>query len=179
MFMKRMLYMLLVMALSLSAFSQGAPRQVPGTEGTKTHDEAKINSTIPAFQFATAAGKFITNADLPANKPVILALFSPTCDHCQRAVAAIKDKMNLFGDAVIIFVTSISNFSELENFEKISEISLFPSIHVCAAQDAFITKFFMPNWILPQVMVYNKQQKLQKIFYETVNTDSLLVYMKK
>ena len=119
MFMKRMLYSLLFMALSLSAFSQGAPRQVPGTEGTKTHNEAKINSTIPAFQFATAAGKFITKADLPANKPVILALFSPTCDHCQRAVAAIKDKMNLFGDAVIIFVTSISNFSELENFEKI------------------------------------------------------------
>jgi hypothetical protein len=94
-------------------------------------------------------------------------------------VAAIKDKMNLFSDAVIIFVTSISNFSELGNFEKISEISLFPSIQLCAAQDAFITKFFMPNWILPQVMVYNKQQKLQKIFYETVNTDSLLVYMKK
>ena len=117
--MKRILYTLLLLAISLSAFSQGAPRQVPGTQGTKTHDEAKINSTIPAFQFATAAGKFITNADLPANKPVILALFSPTCDHCQRAVAAIKDKMNLFGDAVIIFVTSISNFSELENFEKI------------------------------------------------------------
>ncbi len=177
--MKRILNSLFLFTLSLSAYSQGAPKQVPGTEGQKTHDEAKVNSTIPPFQFATSAGKFMTNADLPANKPVILALFSPTCDHCQRAVASIKDKMNLFGDAVIIFVTSISNYSELENFEKISEISLYPTIHVCAAQDAFIAKFFMPNWILPQVMVYNKQQKLQKIFYETVNTDSLMTYMRK
>ncbi|GBL36077.1 hypothetical protein EMGBS15_16720 [Filimonas sp.] len=177
--MRRISCIVLLLIANLSAFSQGAPRQVPGTEGQKSHDEAKVNSSIPVFQFVTAQGKFISEADLPKNKPVIMALFSPTCDHCQRAVAAIKERMNDFNEATIIFVTSITNFSELDNFEKITELGNYPNLYVCAAQDAFITKFFMPNWILPQVMVFNKQQKLKKIYYETINTDSVLNYMKK
>jgi len=39
------------------------PKQVPGTEGQKTHDEAKINSLLPSFQFVTPAKIFLTEKD--------------------------------------------------------------------------------------------------------------------
>ncbi|HOZ52207.1 MAG TPA: redoxin domain-containing protein [Chitinophagaceae bacterium] len=175
----RILSLIVFSLFPLLSFSQGTPKQVPGTEGQKTHPEAPINSTIPVFQYITSSGKFITDSDLPKNKPIVMALFNPTCDHCQKAIVEMKEKNEQFKNVTIVFVSSIANYVDLDNFVKITGVSTYPNFYICAAQDNFITSYFMPNWILPQVMVYNKQRKLKKIFYETINTDSLLTYLNK
>ena len=175
----RILIFFVLLGSPILCFSQGAPKQVPGTEGQKTHDEASINSSLPVFQYITSTGKFITDTDLPKNKPIVMALFNPTCDHCQKAIVEMKEKNEVFKNVTIVFVSSIANYTDLDNFVKITDVSTYPNFYICAAQDRFITSYFMPNWILPQVMVYNKQRKLKKIFYETINTDSLLTYLNK
>ncbi len=153
------------------------PKQIPGTQ--KVHEERPLNSPLPAFHFVTSDEKFITEKDLLPGKPVILALFNPNCDHCLKAVNTIREKIEQFYNVQIVFVTSILNFGELKNFVQIADIARFNNIHVCATQDTYISSTFMPNWILPQIMVYNKDRKLKKIFYEEVQTDSLLYYLFK
>jgi hypothetical protein len=153
------------------------PKQIPGTEGQKVHEEAAVNSLLPNFQMATVSGKLITKADLPKNKPTVFALFNPTCDHCQHAIDAFKQQIHRFKDVNIVFVTSVMNFADLDHFIKLAGVSMYPNFYICAVQDDFITKFFMPNYILPQIMLFNKQQKLKKIFYETISADSAFHYL--
>jgi len=176
--MNKIIFILLIAIWPLATFAQ-TPKQVPGTEGQKTHDEAAINSMPPNFQFIKNDGTYFSNKDLPKNKPMIFALFSPNCDHCQKAVAEMKAKTAMFKDATIVFVTFGTNFKELESFVQTTGVGDLKNFYICAAPDRWITSYFMPNYILPQVIVFNKQQKLKKIFYETINTDSLNFYMNK
>jgi len=156
---------------------QETPKRAPGT--TDAHPEAKINSPLPAFQFVTPSKTFLTEKDLPKDKPIVFALFNPTCDHCQVAFNEIRKNMERYKDASIVFVTFADNFAELDDFIKTNNGSGIPNLHVVAARSEFITNFFMPNYILPQIMTFNKQRKLKKIFYEKVQTDSLLTYLNK
>ena len=159
--------------------SNSAPKQIPGTEGQKMHDEAKVNSLLPSFYFATDTEKFLTEKDLAKNKSIVLALFNPTCDHCLQVAYAIRDHYKLFENVSVVFVTSVTNIGGLHGFALSSELKRYSNVHFCATTDAFIAKTFMPNWILPQVMLFNKQRKLKKIFYETVNADSMHYYLIK
>lgn len=161
------------------AVAQSAPKQIPGTEGQKTHPEAAVNSTIPPFRYVTHQRKFITNQDIPVNKPVIMVLFNPTCDHCQKAAQILKDNKALFGQSTVVLVTFVSNFGELEGFVQSQGLAMEPNFFICAAEEKAITSYFMPNYILPQILVYNKQHKLKKVFYETMQADSVQYYMTK
>lgn len=175
--MKPFVFSFLFLLAFQTAFSQGSPKQAPGTEGQKTHPEAAVNSLLPPFRYVTHQGKFITNKDIPANKPVIMVLFNPTCDHCMRAAQLLKENRNLFSNATIVLVTFVSNFAELEGFVLSQGLSMEKNFFICAAEEKAITSYFMPNYILPQVLVYNKQHRLKKIFYEIIQADSTHHYM--
>ena len=180
--MKQLLFSLLIsISLLPASYAQQAPtekvKQIPGT--TNVHEELPINSLLPSFHFVTYKENFITESNLPKGRPTIMALFNPNCDHCLKATLAIKEKMESFYNVNIVLVTSIINFGELKDFVMNAELARYSNVFVCATQDSYISKTFMPNWILPQVMVYNKDRKLKKIFYETVQTDSLLHYLFK
>ncbi len=167
----------MVSSQSFAQAKQEQVKQIPGTQ--KEHEEMPINSVLPPFHFVTHKEVFITEADIPKNKPIVMTLFNPNCDHCLQAAMAIKDKMEAFRNVTIIFVTSILNFSELNSFVQIAELGKYPNVFVCATQDEYISKTFMPNWILPQVQLYNVNRKLKKTYYENIQTDSLLTYLYK
>lgn len=177
--MKRIAFTLLFLLTASSLFSQSAPKQIPGTEGQKTHPEAAVNSTIPPFRYVTHQRKFITNQDIPVNKPVIMFLFNPTCDHCHKAAQILKENKAMFGQSTVVLVTFVSNFAELEGFVQSQGLAMEPNFFICAAEEKAITSYFMPNYILPQILVYNKQHKLKKVFYETIQADSVQHYMLK
>ncbi len=161
------------------AVEHNTPKQVPGTEGQKTHDEAKINSLLPSFQFVTPAKIFLTEKDIPKNQSVIFALFNPTCDHCINAAKDVVSKMDSLQNTTIFFVTFTSNFNDLGAFITNTNAGQFPNFHVCAAEQQFILNHFMPNYIMPQIMIYNKQHKLKKIFYEKIEKDQLIGLLNK
>lgn len=157
--------------------NQTQVKQIPGTQ--KEHEEMPLNAALPPFHFVTHNEVFITEADIPKHKPIVLTLFNPNCDHCLQAAVLIKENMEAFRNVTIIFVTSILNFGELKGFAQISELAKYPNVYVCATQDEYISKTFMPNWILPQVQLYNVNRKLKKTYYETIQTDSLINYLYK
>lgn len=159
--------------------SSGKPNRAPGTEGKDPHPEATYNSLLPQFEFVTSQKTMLNNKNLPANKSTIFALFSPSCDHCEKAFSVIRNNIEAYKDFNIVFVTFAEYFHEIDSFIKVKNVVNLPNVYLCGARSQFIINYFMPNIVLPQVMVFDKQRRLKRIFYETVNNDSLLYYLNK
>jgi hypothetical protein len=132
---------------------------------------------LPSFTFVTAQQTRMTLEQLPSDKPVLLALFNPMCDHCQKVATTIRDHIKEFEHVTILFVTGMNFMNELANFSKLSGIETFPNFIVCSAQEEFTEQLFEAKGI-PQIMLYNRDHLLQKTYYENITVKDVLNYLK-
>jgi hypothetical protein len=72
-------------------------------------------ATIPAFRFARHDGRLVSNADLPARKPVLFVFFDPDCDHCKRAVGHM-DLACADYRAVAVYFVSMESQEKIDRF---------------------------------------------------------------
>jgi len=91
-----------LLALSLHAAGQGTAPPSP---------------TLPTFTFLTANGGTLTNADLPANTPVLIVFVDVDCEHCQKAVRHMNDSASLF-KKVPLYMVSIAGQPKLKAFAR-------------------------------------------------------------
>ncbi len=93
--MKKAAYLFFCLLVGVSGFAQS------GTSGVKF--PKYINEgTIPEFSVVTAPDSTIfTNRDLKKDKPLLIMIFSPDCDHCQHETQVIEKNMEHFKNAQI------------------------------------------------------------------------------
>lgn len=158
----------------VSASSTSSPKRVPGTEGKDAHPEAALNSLLPSFKMMHPDQTLFTDQEIPAGNSVLFMMFNPTCDHCVTAGKELFQKLDSLKNTTFILITFTSNFNDLPNYIQTTGLVNNKQIHVGVASDKFILGHFMPNLIIPQVMVYNKKKKLKKIFYETMDVSEVI-----
>ena len=135
-------------------------------------------AAFPQISITTSEGVTITNKNIPADRPVLLILFNPMCDHCQKVANTIREQIETFSNTTVIFITGLNLIGNLNEFIDICKLKNIPNI-IVGATDANQSAGLFQGKGIPQVMVYNKAQKLQKIFYETMQTDSTIYYLNK
>lgn len=172
-----LLFFLISSFYSFSQTTGSDHKRAPGTEGKDPHPEAAINSVLPAFRMMLPDKSIYSSTDIPVGNSVIFAMFNPTCDHCVNTGRDIFQKLDSLKNTTIIFITFTGNFNDLNQYLMSTGLVNNQQVHVGVANDQFILGHFMPNYIIPQVMVYNKKKKLKKILYETISTDEVMRYL--
>ena len=149
----------------------------------KENEPNKQPFTIPGsvlvpLKITTRAGAIMTQDDLPKGQPLMLVLFNPMCDHCQKVATTLQEHIDVFKDITVVFLTGLNLINEVQNFITASGIIEGRTIILGGTDMELSSKIFMSKGI-PQMMLYNKDHILQHTFFETLNIDSTLHYLKK
>lgn len=118
---------------------------------------------VPPFTITKIpdSSKF-TKADLQKKKAVLLMVFSPDCDHCQKEVKEITANILLFKDVQIVLVSHL-DYHYTKTFYEGYHIANYPEIIMGWDNSYFFSSFFGIKY-LPAIFLYNKKGKFVKAF---------------
>lgn len=132
-----------------------------------------VGDALPDFRFVNSKQQLISRDDLPKGKPVLLILFNPMCDHCQKVAMNLDQHKEQFSDVSILFITGMNLLGELENFINESHLTISDHFIIGAGNEEFTAPLFESNGI-PQIMAYDKEWKLKAVFVEHIDIDKTL-----
>src|SRR5262245_24366839 len=78
-----------------------------------------LSQSLPPFKMYRSDKTIFSAAELPKTKPTILIYFDPDCDHCQKLMKELFQKIDAFKKAEIIMVT----------FKPVEEVAEFEKLH--------------------------------------------------
>lgn len=130
---------------------------------------------LPEFSFSGNGNKKITVANLQANKPVIVFLFDPYCDHCEKQAEWIKKDLKKF-DGINLLWVSTESLDDINSFAK----RYFPAVSniiFCSDQD-----FMFDDWFgyseVPSIYVYDKNRNRVAAFKKETPVEEMLKPLK-
>ena len=115
--------------------------------------------SLPDFRLLRADGKtWLTKADLAKGKPVMLMLFNPDCDHCQKQTWALRQGIDRLGDLQIVMATYRS-VKMIGQFDELYELYKFPSIRTGRDEEYRLIPYYQVKG-LPLMALYDAGWRL-------------------
>lgn len=168
--MKKIMFM--VVALCLPVFASIGQKAAKELVSYK-----KTGSAMPDIRIVTESGTQYTQANLKSQHGSMLIMFNPTCEHCIDMAKAICGNHEKFQQVPIAFMAGSNLMSYMDHFFQETKLHDCSDIMVGvdSAEAAYKMYLFQS---LPQINIYDSDQKLVKIFSGDVPIDSLTYYLK-
>jgi thiol-disulfide isomerase/thioredoxin len=115
--------------------------------------------TVPPFKLLKIdSSSYFTKNDLKKNKPVLIILFNPDCDHCKHETEEIIKNMDQLKNVQIIMSTNMP-FDMMKSFYEKYSLQKFENIIV--GQDfQYILPSFYKIHFMPYLAMYDKKGNL-------------------
>ncbi len=146
------------------------------TIDTANIDYKALGAPLPPVRIVTHDTTVLTNKDFEGESNLLVMLFNPTCEHCQDETHILEKNMDMFNKTKILFVAAPSMLGYLQFFQNITKYRSYPKIVLGVDSAGYIDKTFLYQ-SLPQINIYNKDRKLEKVFSGQVPIDSLKPYI--
>lgn len=150
--MKKCFLLIILAALVITGYSQTDSIQAP----------YKKFPFFPPVKLVLPGNETFTKADLPKKKPVMLMVFSPMCEHCQKETEEMIKNIDKFSKSIIVMATMMP-YDSMMSFREKFKLAGYDNIIV--GQD---TQFFLPVYYmisnLPFLAFYDKKGKLISVF---------------
>jgi thioredoxin-related protein len=114
--------------------------------------------TVPPFTVLQADSSTIFKKSDLSNKPLLIILFDPNCDHCQHETEEIIAHIDDFKKIQILMVTN-ADFNDLRKFYNNYELSKYKNIVAGVELKYFLATFFAIR-NLPYLAMYDKKGNL-------------------
>jgi len=122
---------------------------------------------VPSFKLTKISDStYFTKNDLKKNKPTIIMIFSPDCEHCQEETKALTANIQLFKKAQIV-MSSPLEYSYLRKFYDEYGIAGYPQITMGRDPTYFLGTFYKVR-SFPAIFVYDKKGNLITSFIGSV-----------
>jgi len=115
---------------------------------------------------------YFGKADVPKNKPVLIILFDPNCDHCQHETEDITNNIDSFQNIQIVMVTN-ADFKDTKKFYENYGLAKFKNITIGVETVYFLATFFNIH-NLPYLAMYDKKGKLISTHEGTWKVEKIL-----
>lgn len=116
--------------------------------------------TIPDFQFFRLDQLSYTNKDLPQNKTLFFVFFDPGCEHCQRTMKYMNQRVSSFSKTYMCLI-SLAAPADINRFMDAYGPQIKTQKNVILLQDKlyqFIPRFKPRKY--PSLFLYSAQKKL-------------------
>ena len=134
--------------------------------------------TVPPLKILKVdSSTYFTKENLKKNKPSIIMIFNPGCEHCKHETEEIIKNINDFKDIQIVMTTPQS-FTEMKDFYKEYKLSNYPNI-VMGRDEHFVLPSFYFIHSLPFLAFYDKNQKLISVHEGSMTVPKMLEEIKK
>ena len=129
--------------------------------------------TVPAFQlFLNDSTVKYTKESLPKNRPTLIMLFSPDCEHCQHHAEQIFANKEALKNINIVMVTS-SPIYRMKEFAETYRLNEMENV-VVAKDPYYLLIGFYEIKGLPYMAMYDKKGKLIQTFEGSLGIDKIL-----
>jgi len=139
---------------------------------------ATLSQNLPPFKMYRSDKTVFNAAELPKTKPVVLIYFDPDCDHCQKLMKELFQKIDAFKKAQIIMVT-FKPVEELPAFEKLHNTQKYSNITVGTEGAAFYVRNYYGLVTMPFTALYDKNGNLIYSYRKDTSVDDLINRLKK
>lgn len=133
---------------------------------TKAQDSLAVYQRFPAVPpfsiMRLPDSTYYTKDDLQKNKPVIIMIFSPDCDHCQKATKEILENYKVFKKAQIVMASPVG-FNYIKKFYSEYKISNYPGI-IMGMDGSHFFGYFYKIINFPAIFLYDKKGQFVKSF---------------
>ena len=133
--------------------------------------------TVPTLQLllGDSTTKY-SKDDLPKDKPLLLMIFSPDCEHCQHETEAMVKNKEAFKDVQLLMVTTHPLY-RMNEFVEAYHVKEIPNVVVAKDIYYLLLPFFdVRNF--PFIALYDKKGNLVTTTEGSVPLDSLLKMLK-
>lgn len=135
-----------------------------------------FGASMPKIYFVRKDGKKITNSDISKKRKTIIMIYNPLCEHCEDETSLIEKNISKFDKTDFILLAAPNMAMQYEYFENAVHVSKYPQLVQAVDSSGFIEKVYTYE-VLPQINIYDKHQKLVKIFTGDVAIDSVTAYL--
>jgi thioredoxin-related protein len=139
--------------------------------------QAASSQTLPPFKMYRSDKTIFSAAELPKTKPLILIYFDPDCDHCQKLMKELFQKINAFKNAEIIMVT-FKPIEEVAAFEKQNNTQKHSNIVVGTEGTGFYVRNYYGLVTMPFTALYDKNGNLKYSYRKETLVDDLIKRLK-
>lgn len=147
------------------------------------HAQNKVNAkaigaALPPFTIVKTNGTAITNPLLKKGKPVMVIIFSPECDHCERVLDSLKTMAGNFKNTQLLLVTEARHKGLLSKFLKKINLDNMPAFNNTGWDGGNLIYDIYTYQHLPQVNIYSERYKLVHTLAGSFPLDSLRYFIK-
>ena len=144
--MKKLPLLFLILGITLHSFSQ--------TDSTAMYWKER---SLPAFSLLDKDSAVFTQSVLKADKNIIIMLFNPECDHCQRQLELLLSIPEVSNSAELV-LSSIETIGKNNIFYQKNHLENYPFVHLGKDYKYLFGKYFRPSTI-PVLAFYNKRKE--------------------
>lgn len=162
--MKKIFLLASFISIAFLSFCQQDSTQVP---------PFKRFPTVPPFKLLeTDSSTYFTKYDLPKNKPVLIIVFNPDCEHCQHETEQIIQNIDHLKNIQIVMATMMP-FDMMKSFYEKYDLKRFENITVGKDMQYMLPSFFQMHF-MPYLAMYNKKGNLLTTFEGSMKIDDLI-----
>ena len=128
--------------------------------------------TVPGLQLLRTDSTKYTKEDLPKQKPLLLLLFSPDCDHCQHEAEQLAANKEAFQNMHIVLVSTYPLY-RLKEFAAKYGLDQMQNV-VMTKDPYYLLVAFYAVRNLPYRALYDKKGKLIRTFEGSVEMEKVI-----
>lgn len=178
---RKLLAVILLISVAAAGYAQKNKRKHKQDDTTinavdSNVDYKSIGAPMPPIYFAMNDGSKIRNKDLGKKKNTLIMLFNPTCEHCQYQTNEFEKNLGMLKDVNFLLIAAPGMKEYLPTFESFTHVSKYPSLRMGLDSCGYIEHVFTYT-ALPQINIYDRDNKLMKVFTGEVALDSFKQYV--
>lgn len=127
---------------------------------------------FPDFKLELADKSNFYTDNLPKNKPIIIMLFSPECNHCREQTKGILQAINSFRKVHIVMTTALP-YDKMKAYYDEMKIATHKNITMGRDVLFFFSKYYRSHYI-PFIAVYNRKRELIATYDGGVDLPTLI-----
>jgi thioredoxin-related protein len=162
--MQKLVYFIFILFISYNVFAQ---------KDSATAPPYKRFPTVPPFKLLEVDSvSFFSKTDLEKNKPVLIILFSPDCDHCKHETEEIIKHIDDLKKVQIIMATMMP-FAAMKDFYTKYGLGKFKNIKTGQDFQYMLPSFYRVR-SLPYLAMYGKSGELLTTFEGSMKIEDLI-----
>lgn len=174
--MKKILLPCILIFVALSSFSQADTAKKSSSlsqQADLTLPPYKRFPTIPPLKLLQLdSTSYFTKDDLKKNRPVLIVVFNPDCEHCKHETEEIIKNIDSLKNIQIIMAT-IMSFDLMKSFYEKYDLQRFQNITVGKDVQYTLPSFYQMHF-MPYLAMYNKKGNLLATFEGSMKIEDLI-----
>ena len=174
--MKKMFLLFILISLTFCSFCQGDSAKKSSSYSQQenvTEPPYKRFPTVPPLKLLLLdSTSYFSKNDLKKNKPVLIIVFNPDCEHCKHETEEIIKNIDSLKNIQIIMAT-IMPFDLMKSFYENYDLQRFQNITVGKDVQYTLPSFYQMHF-MPYLAMYDKKGKLLATFEGAMKMEDLI-----